>query len=148
MSCIAIYTRQIVCVNIYRIIYQRYYLESIRFRMIPETERIKNIWAIHCPAGVYLFPQHVAGPGSHDPCRFLTQRVPKQRSALLVMTQRVPKQRSVLVLTQRVSKQRSSLLVLTQRVLKHRSILVLTHRAHKQKSVLLPGTEIDLNEKL
>ena len=77
--------------------------------MIPETVPIR---AIHKSAGVYLLTQHVAGPGSHDPRRFLTQRVPKQRSALLVLTQRVPKQRSaLLVLTQRVPKQRSTLLV-------------------------------------
>ena len=42
----------------------------------------------------------------------LTQRVPKQRSALLVMTQWVPKHRSalIIVLTQRVPKQRFTLI--------------------------------------
>ena len=61
-------------------------------------------------AHFYLVTQPVAGPGSHDLRRFRTQRVPKQRSALLVPTQRVPKQGSaLLVLTQRVPKQVSSI---------------------------------------
>ena len=122
MYCSVYYT-DCVCEHIYIYIY-RYYLLNVHSRKL-ETVLVGIYFGKHGFAHVYLVTQPVAGTGSHNARRFRTQRVPKQRSTLLVMTQRVPKQGStLLVLTQRVPKQRSALLVPTQRVPKHRSALL------------------------
>ena len=83
----------------------RYYRQNVDSRRL-ETVLVGFFSCIHQSAQVYLVTQPVAGPGSHDSRRFRTQRVSKQRSALLVLIQRVPKHGSaLLVLTHRIPKQ-------------------------------------------